>query len=41
MYRENIKQLIEWKLDNFKKPLIIFGARQVGKTFFPKSSRNI
>jgi len=33
MYRENIKQLIEWKLDKSKKPLIILGARQVGKTY--------
>ena len=33
MYRENIKQLIEWKIDNFRKPLTIFGARQVGKTY--------
>ena len=33
MYRDNIKQLIEWKLDKSKKPLIILGARQVGKTY--------
>jgi predicted AAA+ superfamily ATPase len=33
MYRSDIKQLIEWKLDKLKKPLIILGARQVGKTY--------
>ncbi|MDR1345770.1 MAG: ATP-binding protein [Bacteroidales bacterium] len=33
MYRDTIKQLIKWKLDNQKKPLIILGARQVGKTW--------
>ena len=33
MYRSNINQLIEWKLDKSRKPLIFFGARQVGKTY--------
>ena len=33
MYRESIKQLIEWKLNIDKKPLIVYGARQVGKTY--------
>jgi predicted AAA+ superfamily ATPase len=33
MYRSHIKQLIEWKLDKSKKPLIFLGARQVGKTY--------
>ena len=33
MYRHNIKQLIEWKLNKSKKPLIVLGARQVGKTY--------
>ncbi|MDR1526648.1 MAG: AAA family ATPase, partial [Dysgonamonadaceae bacterium] len=33
MYRSAIKKLIEWKLDNNKKPLIFLGARQVGKTW--------
>ncbi|MDR1543317.1 MAG: ATP-binding protein [Prevotellaceae bacterium] len=33
MYRESIKQLIKWKLDKNKKPLIFLGARQVGKTW--------
>ena len=33
MYRSNTKQLIEWKLNKSRKPLIILGARQVGKTY--------
>ncbi|MDR0833179.1 MAG: ATP-binding protein [Candidatus Symbiothrix sp.] len=36
MYRTAIKQLIDWKLDNNKKPLIFLGARQVGKTYLIK-----
>ena len=33
MYRSKIKQLKEWKLSHNRKPLIIQGARQVGKTW--------
>jgi predicted AAA+ superfamily ATPase len=33
MYREKINELIKWKVDRNRKPLIIFGARQVGKTW--------
>jgi predicted AAA+ superfamily ATPase len=33
MYRIAIKQLIQWKLDINKKPLVFLGARQVGKTY--------
>ncbi|MDR1682330.1 MAG: ATP-binding protein [Candidatus Symbiothrix sp.] len=33
MYRDSIKQLIDWKLDKGKKPLVFYGARQVGKTY--------
>lgn len=33
MYRSAIEQLHKWKLRNNKKPLIIRGARQVGKTW--------
>jgi predicted AAA+ superfamily ATPase len=33
MYRTSIKQLINWKLDKERKPLVFFGARQVGKTW--------
>jgi len=36
MYRTKIKELIKWKLDKNKKPLIIQGARQVGKTWLIK-----
>jgi len=33
MYREKIKELTQWKLSGNRKPLIILGARQVGKTW--------
>jgi predicted AAA+ superfamily ATPase len=33
MYRDKIKELINWKLSEYRKPLIILGARQVGKTW--------
>jgi predicted AAA+ superfamily ATPase len=33
MYRCSIRQLIQWKLDENKKPLVFLGARQVGKTW--------
>jgi predicted AAA+ superfamily ATPase len=33
MYRSKIKQLIEWKISKNRKPLIVQGARQVGKTW--------
>jgi len=33
MYRKRINDLIKWKLDKFKKPLVYLGARQVGKTW--------
>ena len=33
MYRYKIKELIKWKLDKNKKPLVFLGARQVGKTW--------
>jgi len=40
MYRNSIIKLIEWKLDKKKKPLIILGARQVGKTWLIKEFGN-
>ena len=40
MYRNSIKQLLQWKLDKNKKPLIILGARQVGKTWLLKKFGN-
>ena len=33
MLREAIKKLYEWKLKKDRRPLIIRGARQVGKTW--------
>ena len=36
MYREKIKELEKWKKSNNRKPLIIRGARQVGKTWLMK-----
>lgn len=36
MYRESIKELVKWKESHRRKPLIIEGARQVGKTWLVK-----
>jgi predicted AAA+ superfamily ATPase len=36
MYRTQFKELIQWKLDKNKKPLVFLGARQVGKTYLIK-----
>ena len=36
MYRTATKDLIKWKLDKTRKPLIVLGARQVGKTWLIK-----
>ena len=33
MYRYKIKELIDWKISKRRKPLIVLGARQVGKTW--------
>ena len=33
MYRDAITRLIGWKEDKYRKPLIVRGARQVGKTW--------
>ena len=33
MYRDKIKELNSWRLSQYRKPLIILGARQVGKTW--------
>ena len=32
MHRTLIEQLYAWKMKDYRKPLIIRGARQVGKT---------
>ena len=36
MKREIINDLIKWKDSNNRKPLIVHGARQVGKTYIIK-----
>ena len=36
MYRNQIQNLVKWKNNKNKKPLIIRGARQVGKTWLMK-----
>lgn len=36
MYRNQIQNLIKWRNNKNKKPLIIRGARQVGKTWLMK-----
>ena len=33
MYRKVLEELKEWKKSPFRKPLIIYGARQIGKTY--------
>jgi len=33
MYRKITQQLIEWKSDRYRKPLVLEGARQTGKTY--------
>lgn len=40
MYREKIEDLIKWKKSKNRKPLIIRGARQVGKTWLMKEFGN-
>ena len=36
MYRKIMEELIKWKEDKDRKPLILRGARQVGKTYILK-----
>ena len=36
MYRSAIKKMYQWKESKHRKPLIIEGARQVGKTWLMK-----
>lgn len=33
MYRKIYENLLEWKNSSDKKPLMLLGARQVGKTY--------
>jgi len=41
MYRTAIEHLHKWKNKKNKKPLIIRGARQVGKTWLMKDNERI
>lgn len=41
MYRESIKQLELWKSEPNRKPLVLRGARQVGKTWLMKEFGNL
>jgi predicted AAA+ superfamily ATPase len=36
MYRTLYNDLLEWKDSNDRKPLVLFGARQTGKTWLLK-----
>ena len=36
MKRNAIQELIKWKADNDRKPMVLRGARQVGKTWLMK-----
>ena len=36
MYRNVINELINWKMSPYRKPLLLLGARQVGKTYILK-----
>ena len=36
MYRIAIEKLLKWKQSKYRKPLMIEGARQVGKTWLMK-----
>ncbi len=40
MHRFKFKSLIKWKLDDKRKPLILLGARQVGKTWLVQEFGN-
>ena len=33
MYRKILEQMKNWKNSDVRKPLIIYGARQIGKTY--------
>ena len=40
MKRQLYHKLLEWKEDRFRKPLLLQGARQVGKTYLLKEFAN-
>ena len=37
MYRKYINDLLNWYKDSRRKPLMLWGARQVGKTYLMKN----
>ncbi len=37
MYRKKIEELIRWKDDPYRKPLLLLGGRQVGKTYLVRN----
>ena len=40
MERFVYQELIKWKADSHRKPLILNGARQVGKTYILRERQN-
>ena len=36
MYRKALQKMIDWKQSSHRKPLVLRGARQVGKTWLMK-----
>ena len=40
MEREIYQRMLSWKDDPYRKPLIIYGARQVGKSYIVKEFGN-
>ena len=40
MERFIMQELIEWKQSKYRKPLILRGARQIGKTYILKEFGN-
>ena len=36
MYRKALQKMIDWKQSSHRKPLVLRGARQVGKTWLLK-----
>ncbi|MDL2231010.1 AAA family ATPase, partial [Bacteroidales bacterium OttesenSCG-928-L19] len=41
MYRNKISELRNWKISSHRKPLIVMGARQVGKTWLIQEFGNL
>ena len=41
MERKHLKDLIEWNEDSDRKPLLVVGARQVGKTYLNNTFKSL